>query len=144
MSYDIAVVYGKHSECFRFRSLYKANYVSHVTIIIVSCIQRYNICVERMKSNRKRYVALVAAITFIFMAIYFLLRTESRQAWSSTLREALRESISSGHGKLKTNESETISTDDIYVSIKTCGKFHKSRVSLILNTWWDAIKKQAS
>lgn len=39
---------------------------------------------------------------------------------------------------------EAFGLDDIFISVKTSGKFHASRLQVILKTWWNDCRNQVS
>lgn len=45
-------------------------------------------------------------------------------------------------GNVPEKDEERFSINDIVITIKTSGKFHLTRISLILNTWWNQAKSQ--
>lgn len=98
--------------------------------------------VDGMRDPRKINKVLVVII--IFMTIYHVTQLNPHKR-ITRLCQAYLGNLSSTDTNyhIDVKGAEKISQDDIYVSIKTTGKFHASRVALILKTWWDGIKKQA-
>ncbi|KAH7643711.1 fringe glycosyltransferase-like [Dermatophagoides farinae] len=66
------------------------------------------------------------------------------QLLQSNLNESAKqipESVSSSSSMIKTNESQT-NIDDIFITVKTTRIFHKSRLDIILDTWYTLAKNQ--
>lgn len=43
-----------------------------------------------------------------------------------------------------TVKQEKITLDDVFISVRTGGFFHESRIPLIVNTWWNQAKNQVT